>query len=83
MTRKQDTSVYRLKDGRETVYIGTSNDVAGRAQQHESDGKKFTRVEPASRKMTDASAKKREAKMLDNYRSNHGKNPRYNKSRRG
>ena len=83
MAKKQDTLVYRLKKGRETVYIGTTNDPEGRAQEHRDDGKRFDSMQMASRRMTADGAKSREEEMLGNFRDNHGKNPRYNKDRDG
>ncbi len=82
MARKPRTHhTYDLKDGREVVYRGESDDVERRAKEHEADGKKFTRVVVTSKRaLTDEGAKKREAEELARYRRGHGgKNPKYNK----
>jgi len=75
---------YALKQGRKTVYIGETNDLEARAEEHQSDGKRFTRLEPLGRAMTKDSALRREEEALRAYRSrHHGRNPRYNATRHG
>lgn len=83
MAKKRKTVTYRLKDGHQTVYIGTTNNPERRQEEHRDAGKRFTRMESTSRRMTEAGATKKEAEQLKNYRSNHGKNPRYNKDSDG
>ncbi len=83
MTKKRKDVTYRLKQGHETVYIGTTNDPERREEQHHEEGKRFTRMEIASRRMTKDGAKQKEAEQLQNFGSNHGKNPRYNKDSDG
>jgi len=83
MAKKRKNVTYRLKEGRRTVYLGSTNDPERREQEHRDEGKRFTKMEIASRRMTDDGAKKREAEQLKNYRSNHGRNPKYNKDSDG
>lgn len=83
MPKKRDTVTYELKDGRKTVYVGTTNDPEAREKQHESDGKKFTKMTVTSSKMTEQGAKTKESKKLETYRKNQGKNPKYNKNNDG
>ena len=82
MARKPRTHrTYDLKNGREIVYRGESNDVERRAEEHRAEGKKFTSVVITSeRALSNEGAKKREAEQLERYRRGHGgKNPKYNK----
>ncbi len=84
MGKKRDTQTYALYDGPKKVYIGTTNDLERRAEQHRDSGKDFTRVEPTSRRMTEEGAKAKEADQLEVYREGHdGRNPRYNKDSDG
>ena len=83
MTKRRRTLTYRLKAGRRTVYIGSTNDPERREGQHRDEGKRFMRMEIASRRMTEDGAKKKEAEQLKNFRSNHGRNPKYNKDSDG
>ena len=84
VARKRDTVTYELKRGRTVVYRGTTNDLESREQQHRSDGKRFDKMNPTSRKMTSEGAKRKEAESLQTYRRSHGgKNPLYNKDSDG
>lgn len=84
MVRKRNTQTYSLFDGNEKVYIGTTDDLERREQEHRNTSKKFTRIEPTSRRLIPESAKKREAEQLQTYRRGHrGKNLRYNKTSDG
>ena len=84
MAKKRGTQTYRLKDGKKTVYIGTTNDSERREEEHREEGKKFTKLEPTSRKMTENGAKQKEADHLQVFRKGHGgENPKYNKDSDG
>lgn len=83
MAKKRDSVTYRLKKGRATVYIGTTNDPERRADEHREEGKRFSGMQITSRRMTEVGAEQKEAEQLKNYRSNHGKNPQYNKDADG
>ncbi len=84
MVKKRDTVTYELKDGRNVVYRGTTNDPDQREAEHKAAGKSFTNMLVTSRKMTDDGAKKKEKESLAAYRKNHsGKNPKYNKDSDG
>jgi len=77
---KRNTVTYELRDGRRVVYRGTTNNPERRAQEHKNQGKKFSNMNVTSRRMTEEGAKRKEAKQLKTYRSNHnGRNPKYNK----
>lgn len=80
---KRDTVTYELKQGNKVVYVGTTNDPERRAKEHESMGKKFSKMTITSPKLTQGSARKREAERLATYRKNQGKNPKYNKDSDG
>lgn len=84
MPKKRDTVTYNLLDKGKVVYKGTTNDLEERKQQHKNDRKRFTSIQPTSRKMTEEGAKEKEATQLETYRKNHGgKNPKYNKDMDG
>ena len=79
-----DTVTYCLRDGNEIVYIGTTNDPVRRLQEHQSEGKQFTKLEATSDPMTKVDAKQKERQDLAQYRKNHGgRNPKYNKDSDG
>lgn len=84
MAEERDTYNYNLKDGKKIVYKGTTNDLDGRARQHETTGKKFTHIQKVGRVKTETGASKEEAKQLATYRKNNdGNNPKYNKTKNG
>ncbi len=81
--KKQDYNLYELKNGRETVYRGITNDPERREQEHRDDGKRFTSLNTIGRKVTENTAERLEEKSLETYRKNHGgKNPKYNETDR-
>ena len=83
-TSKRDTAVYTLRGSRgEITYVGSSNDLERRANEHERSGKRGTMRKETAR-MTKKGAQRREAERLATYRKNHGgKNPPHNKTRHG
>ena len=84
MAKKRDTFNYNLKQGKKIVYKGTTNNMEKRAQEHETDGKKFTQIQQVGRVKTEDGASKEELRQLATYRSNNsGKNPKYNKAKNG
>ncbi len=83
MPKKRDTHLYELYDGREKVYIGTSDDPESRADQHKAARKKFTRVVIKTPKLTKESAEEREDKALQSYMRSHKRLPKYNKTESG
>ena len=84
MANKRDTQTYALFSGNKKVYIGTTNNPDRRAEEHQDAGKRFTRMELTSRRMTEDGAKQRETNQLESYRDNHrGSNPKYNKDNDG
>ena len=75
---------YALWDKRKKVYIGESDDLEKRAEEHRGEGKQFDRIQVTSRPMKKENAEKREADQLQSYRQGHkGKNPKYNKTDEG
>ena len=85
MRRKRgDTVTYDLRRGQKVVYRGTTKNPRARELIHRAEGKKFDRLVVTSGRMTEPGAKKKEAEKLKTYRKWHrGRNPQYNKTRRG
>jgi len=74
----RDTVTYDLKVGHRVVYLGTTDDPDRRAREHLADGKRFTRMTVTSVRLTEESAKAREAEALARYRRGHGgRDPKY------
>lgn len=85
MSKKpRNTVTYDLVrgQGNRVVYRGiTSQDLDDRAAQHRTGGKKFDRIVPTSRRMTEEGALRREEESLARYRRSHGgRNPLYNET---
>lgn len=81
--KKRDCYRYKLKKGRETVYIGISDDPERRKGQHKQDGKNFNKMSIEGPAVTKETAEKWEEEELKKYRKNHGgRNPRYNDYKR-
>ena len=81
---KRDTVTYDLKQKGKIVYRGTTNNPERREQEHDDDGKRFTKMTITSRRMTADGAKQKEGQALKTYRQNHaGRNPRYNEDSDG
>ena len=79
MAKARDTVTYSLNDGRRKVYIGTTDNPERRVSEHAAEGKRFTRMDVTSRRMTEEGAKRKEADQLAAYRRSHkGRNPQYN-----
>ena len=68
--------------GNRVVYRGTTaQDLDERAVQHRNNGKKFDRIVPKSRRMTEEGARRQEKENLARYRRSHGgRNPLYNET---
>ena len=77
------TFVYQLKDGNETVYYGTTDDLERREKQHQREGKIFDSIESLSEHETEEEAKEIERRRLLVYHQRHGRYPRYNKDPNG
>lgn len=79
----QDTVVYHLVDGRELVYIGTTNDLSRQEQQHKDEGTPFTVMFRASEPMTESDAQNERARQMFMYLVHHGGSlPRYNRGKK-
>lgn len=79
MANERDTYVYRLKQGRKVVYIGTSKNPDRRESEHAAN-KQFDSMVVARYPRTAKGAKQEEARQLATYRKGHeGQNPFYNK----
>ena len=84
MSKPRKTRTYALYDGREKVYIGESNNLERRAQDHKKDALEFTRIVTTSIAMTKPGAQSKEADQLEAFRRSHGgRNPRYNEDPEG
>ena len=84
MPKKRDVVTYALYEGSKKIYIGTTDKPERRLREHELEGRRFTRMEITSRRMTEDGAMKKEAEQIQNYRRAHGgNNPRYNIDRKG
>ena len=83
-TSRRDTAVYTLRGSKgEITYVGSSNDLDRRANEHGRSGKSGT-MRKESRRMTREGARRREAERLATYRRNHGgKNPPQNRTMHG
>ena len=82
--KPRHTATYDLKRGQRIVYRGTTKNPKAREQKHRAEGKNFDKLVVTSRPMTESGAKKREAEKLKTYRKWHsGRNPQYNRTRRG
>ena len=77
------TFVYQLKDGNETVYYGTTNDIERREKEHQRKGKIFNSIEPLSEHETEEKAKETERRLLLVYYQRHKKSPRYSEDPSG
>lgn len=83
MASKRDISRYVLKEGNKTVYIGITNEIQRREQEHAQE-KQFGHIKQVGPKVTLETAKKWEEATLETYRTNHsGDNPKYNKTDKG
>lgn len=63
------------------MYVGITNNPERRECEHRSEGKGFSRMNIVGPAVTRPSAKKWEAKRLEQYRRSHGgKNPQHNQT---
>ncbi len=75
----RDTKKYELFEGNRLVYVGISNDIERRANEHRAEGMRFTRVEQVGRASTRQGASDWETARLQTYMDNHGGElPKYN-----
>ena len=76
---KRDSVNYTLRQGRNVVYYGVTNEPARRKAEHKNSGKRFTSMATGV-KISRGTAQKRERKRIKRYRSGHGgRKPRYNR----
>ncbi len=79
---KRDTRVYELKDGKEVVKYGITNDPNRRAIENANAGLTFTHINIITVALTRDSAEKREKQEIQRYQRQHGgKPPKYNKQK--
>lgn len=84
MTRTREHFRYELKDGRQVVYIGITNDPEAREQEHFDAGKRFSHLLVVGPAVTRDTAEGWDEDRLAAYRRSHGgRNPRYNKTETG
>jgi len=80
---KRNTSKYQIKQGNKIVYVGITNDLERRRQEHIRSGKRG-KIEQIGIKTTRDAARTWERNRLAIYRRNHGgKNPLYNETDNG
>lgn len=81
---ERDTYKYCIKDGREIVYYGITNDLERREQEHRNEGMNFTSMNKVGNVTTQEAAGKWEADNIQRYATQHqGRRPRYNKNNSG
>ena len=86
MTKKNNRDYYNyvLRDSKTIVYFGITIDPERRLKEHDTDGKNFSHMIVSTPIVTKETAKKREEEKLKTYRDGHnGKNPKYNKTKKG
>ena len=77
--RSRNHRRYELFKGNRLVYVGITNNHDRREQEHESEGKQFSRMDLVGPTVTKETAQKWERERLETYRKNHkGENPKYN-----
>ena len=82
--KKRDTTKYVLKDKNEVVYVGITNDLERRTQEHKAEGMKFTSVTKVGNNTTREGASNWETDRIQTYMHNHnGETPKYNKNDNG
>ena len=70
-----------LRDGRQIVQYGITDDFDRRRAEHEADGKRFTSMTPVGPRVKRESAKSWEQERIETYKRNHGgRPPRYNET---
>lgn len=78
--RPRDTYRYVLRDGRDIVQYGVSNDPSTRIDAHSDDSKRFTSMTVVGPAVTREAALLWERTRIEEYcRTHGGKRPRYNK----
>jgi len=78
--RDRDTYRYVLRDGRDIVQYGVSEDPETRVYQHSGDNKRFTTMTIVGPAVTREAALQWERTQIEQYcRTHRGKKPRYNK----
>lgn len=75
----RDTFRYILKDGRNGVQFGITNNPPVRCSQHLSAGKTFSMMEIIGPAVSRASARQWEHTRIESYRRRSGQRPKYNK----
>lgn len=77
---ERNTNKYELTRGNKVVYVGITEDPAGREEQHRQD-KDFDKMRIMGAKPTRSSAEQWETEQIHTYMKNHGGDaPEYNKN---
>lgn len=80
----RDTYKYELRDGNRVVYIGITNDLDRRENEHRNEGMNFTSIHKVGNITTRDAAEDWEAKRIETYKNNHGGDrPKYNQNDSG
>lgn len=81
---KRDTYQYLLVDENEVVYVGITDDMERREEEHRKDGKEFTDIVQEGEITTREAAEKWEEEWIATYKQNHdGQRPKYNQNDSG
>ncbi len=81
MAGKRDTTRYELRDKGKKVYVGITDDLDRRVEEHKNEGKRFTSARKVGAKVSRETAEDWEQKSIEAYKSGHrGRGPRYNKT---
>jgi len=81
---ERDTYKYELRDGNKVVYVGITNDMTRREQEHRAEGMEFTSMTQVGRRTTRDAASEWESERIDTYMATHkGQRPVYNKNNSG
>lgn len=80
----RDTYKYELRNGRKVVYVGITNDLERRENEHRNEGMKFTSMTKVGNKTTRDAAEAWEQDRIATYKENHcGERPQYNQNDSG
>jgi len=79
MPKRRNYHRYELKQKREIVYRGITNNPERREEEHKDEGKRFSNLKIIGPAVTKKAAENWEEKSLQSYRDSHGgENPKYN-----
>lgn len=81
---ERDTFKYELRRGNKLVYVGITNDLERREDEHRREGMEFTSMVKVGNATTRVAAEDWEADRIATYKDNHnGERPEYNQNDSG